>query len=321
MCRHWLIGLMALVLLAGCKGGSGVASESLDAGQLVNNESLARLPDAEEGTAVVRGTLTLIDLTIITQSVASQVGDLSQVQVRLVDPEDDILAETSPDQVGFYELAVPVGPTNAKVNFEFLVEEDLNGDAQGGDILAQTLPITLAPNKVVRLDLTLSIALEESYDQILGQATGAVIQARYSALDAYGLHEDLYALFYGTAQVVYDRDGDEFFERGEDLALVDNDLNGWADQYELIFPATNALEPLEGTIVAVNLGQQTLTIRTTADILVQLQPFASIEVFSERQGFIGFVPLDPSLVGSDAVIWGTPTATGLDATRVVITQS
>jgi hypothetical protein len=150
--------------------------------------------------------------------------------------------------------------------------------------------------------------------------SGEFMFTHYLALDANGTHENFYGTFFATEAVVYDIDGDEFLEPGDDLSGDDQNSNGWADSSEDQFVgAVGSLATLEGVITSVNIADQQFTVRHEdgSTTTVELLAFTGLEVLDE-DGFVGQTSLGTHLVGMQAYIEGSATPGGNFAASWVV---
>lgn len=263
----------------------------------------------------------------------SQVPDY-RLLVRLVDPEDDILSEGYPDEGGRFELAYTGPVLNAKLQVEFKVEEDLDGDGTGEELLTHSVPVGLKPGRVAQVSITLARQATESApgvpivdiaDQELLPEIGEMMIVRYLAQDANGYHDEYYGVLFSSAQTIFDQDGDEFLESGDDFIGQDANSDGWIDSYEMGFAGSQSMdeETYIGTVINVHVADQTLTLELDNGeaLLVLVDPFTPIEPLSINNQFYGELPLDSSLIGRRVQVSGLAMAESLLALWIVVLES
>lgn len=338
------VGLIAVLLAAGCRGGGeevdfqGEPQPPDPSPAIAAND--ARMPTAEDPqVAGVEGVLLVEGFTVLdpseteppgsgTSAVVGQVPDMRML-VRLVDPEDDILNETFPDVGGRFLLEYSGPVINAKLQVEFTVAEDLDGDGEGGDTLLHSVPVGLKPGRVAQVNLTLArrtavVGVGQPFpgvaDLELYPEAGELLIVFYVGQDGNGSHNEFYGVNYAEGQTVFDTDGDQFLETGDDIVGEDEDVNGWIDSYEESFGVDAESQFMFGVVTNVNKASQTLTLATVdaGALLVLVDPFTSIEPFSPDNQFYGGLPLDASLIGSQVQILGKATPDGFLALWIVV---
>ena len=317
----------ALGGLAACGGSSATGNQIDPAGtELTALERLyasdTRLEDAAgKDVSELYGRITLDGLTL-----ADDVAGVSQVSqipeekilVRLIDPGDDILIEEiNPDLSGHFEFSTIEKLKTIYVEIGFDVAEDLDGDPETQDGILQTVPVTLKTGKAVEMDLVVSCSTEDSAQNSLEQPgvmdvlrpeEGCLVIVQLTIEDAYGFHEDIYGVNYFDATVVYDSDGDESLEFGDDYITGDADSDGMVeDFYDTVAEARVAgakEELVHGVITKVNNSANNLTIKLADGNLIQIMvdPLVAIEQISfakdlKTSEFYGPLTLDAGLVG------------------------
>ncbi|MBN2081743.1 hypothetical protein JW859_05975 [bacterium] len=338
----WVVVVLTM-LVGGCSGGSDASQldDDLPGGQsqyvVASNE---RMPLSDDSaTATVEGLLTVIGFTIINTeeggglgdgaSAVSQVSDM-RVLVRLVDPEEDILSEVNPDLGGRFSLDYTGELSFLKLQVEFAVAEDLDGDGTGGDLLSQAVPIALQPGRVAQVNLEfkrngvsegMNAPIELVADSELLPTEGEMLLVELASLDANGAHEEFYGVVYSTQQVIYDVDQDDFLEAGDDYVGTDGDANGWVDNLELSFDEATATAAtgFEGVITDVDVAEQTFALHQAdgSILLMTVDTFTAIEL-SDNGQFYGQLTLASSLIGRRAYVKCLPIPNGYLALWVVV---
>jgi len=329
-----LVVVFALLFIAGCKGHGGLDPEQPAPGsfETIDEDNQARLtPLTDAALKTVRGTLKVVGLTIADEQGLAVPADKSSLKLmaRLVDPGDDILSEIVPGGDGSFILQTTDNTVSAKLDVEFKVEEDLNGDGEGGDQVSLNMPITLRAGFEVRADITISLGSPSNFDQALtggqGEPAGELLLVEYNSVDGKGEHHEFYGLFPQSGLVVYDKDGDEFLEPGDDLAGTDTDSNGWIDQNEVVFSDPMAASSsVEGIVTGVSIADREMTLKTSDNqvYLAHVDPFASIEIYDQEGKFIGLTSLGDHLVGRSAHVEGVMVSSfTIEASWVVINES
>lgn len=337
------VALTVALLAAGCHGGGTNAPMGQDntpepAAATTAND--LRMPvEQDPQVAGVEGVLTVEGFTVLdptaqeppgagASALTSLVPDY-RFLVRLVDPEDDILSETNPDVGGRFALQYSGTVINAKLQVEFSVEEDLDGDGTGGDALMHSVPVGLRPGRVAQVDLTLSRQTADTgmgkpfpnvVDLELYPASGVLMIATYTAQDGNGLHNEFYGVNFSDGQTVFDTDGDQFLEPGDDVVGRDADSDGWIDSYEADFASNADPQTIFGVVTNVSRANRLLTLTSmendTQQVLVD--PFTPIEPLAQDDQFYGELPLDAGLIGRQVQVFGLPTADGFLALWIVV---
>lgn len=337
----------ALLLAAGCNGSGGDSNGNFqpDAPVLPGQDAIGQVNDGrldqvgDPTSYGVKGTLGIDGFTVLGGD-GQPVGidqAIPELQARLLDPEEDILwAQARPGVDGLYTMRYTVhapsqvvgngpeepGPIPGRFEVSVTVAEDLNGDGEGGDVLHQVVPLRLKPGVDVRVDLLLSRGDDRRVDPNLLPEQGEWVLADLIAVDGNGAKDDLYGVFFFDGATVYDLDGDEFLEFGEDFYGPDLDNNGQIDDYELPSAPADGMFPLfvEGTITAVNPSKLTLHLRTfeSLEYTIQLDPQTPIELWDIHGLPIGSLPLTPQLVGMLAYAEGPAEGMVLNAWQVVV---
>ncbi|GEM_PF-2204452 len=328
----WVV-VGSLIVMCGCKGGGAdEMDDALSPAEQLEELSLDRLQGGtDEQTAIVEGLLTLEGMTLVEppaeSAAVSQVPD-PRVLVRLLDPGDDILSEVNPDLSGDFRLEYIGDALDAKLQVEFTVVEDLDGDGEGEDLVTQSVPLALAPGHVAEVSLHLALADQDAPpggsplgQEVVVAVVGEVLLVELESLDTNGYHDEFYGVFFADGFTIYDVDDDQFLEPGDDYLGSDADSNGWVDPLEQGFSApVAAMEVLEGTVTDVSIADQTLQVRLTDGRLVDIliDQFTSIEPLTAESEFYGTLPLDASLIGRRVQIDAVPVADGYLALWIVV---
>jgi hypothetical protein len=335
-----------ILILAGCRGDGAAdndqqSPDALDPGiaEGANDERMLQTEVPEiasvEGLLVVEG-FTILEPDDPPPGVASAVTQVPDYRllVRLVDPEDDILNEAYPDISGRFALDYDGPEINARLMVEFKVEEDLDGDGTGEDMLTHSVPLGLKPGRVAQVSITLTrqetesapgVPIPDVADQELLPESGEMMIVRFTAQDANGYHNEYYGVLFATGQTVFDQDGDEFLETGDDFVGEDADTDGWIDAYETGYsgPLAAMEDVYIGIVINVDKANQTLTLELESKetLLVLVDPFTPIEPLSATNEFYGELPLDASLIGRQVQVSGLLTADGVLALWIVVLES
>jgi len=339
----WVVAIVVM-LVGGCSGGNDAADQmdnELPGGQnqyVVTSSERMPLSD-DPSIATVEGLLTVVGFTIVDPgaevgdeaSAVSQVSDM-RVLVRLVDPEDDILSEVNPDLGGRFSLDYLGELSYLKLEVEFMVAEDLDGDGTGNDTLRQAVPIGLQLGRVAQVnlefklngaDLGTAAPIELVADTELLPEEGEMLLVELSSLDANGAHEEFYGVVYSSQQAIYDLDQDDYLEAGDDYVGVDDNANGWIDELELNYDEATAamVTGFNGVITSVDVAEQTfmLQLADTQVLLMTVDAFTSIEL-SDNGQFYGQLTLDSSLIGRRAYVKCLPIPNGYLALWVVVPE-
>jgi len=152
-----LLGL-ASALVVGCGGHSSIPANPSSAAAgtpeykaALDLAKVTRLATAATTTsAVVSGSIKLNGLTPLDDGGNPVPIAGGSTFAWIVNPGDDILSaqyKTNPDAQGNFTLTIPNPPTRAIVAINFKVQNDLNGDGTGSDIISQRFAVALAPAK------------------------------------------------------------------------------------------------------------------------------------------------------------------------------
>jgi hypothetical protein len=339
------VALLVALLAAGCHGGGNTLINDQNAPGIADATTTlaandARMPvDDNPQAAGVEGVVKVKGFTILdpadtgepgsgTSAVVGQVGDF-QLLVRLVDPEDDILSATNPDVGGRFEMEYTGPVVNAKLEVQFAVAEDLDGDGTGGDTLRHSVPVGLRPGRVAQVNLTLSRQTADTpmgapfpsvVDLELYPESGELMIASYTGQDGNGFHNEFYGINFADGRTVFDTDGDQFLEPGDDVVGRDADTDGWIDSYESDFGASAEPQTIAGVVTNVSRANRTLTLTSVEDGTRQVlvDPFTPIEPFTEANEFYGELPLDTGLIGRQVQVFGLPAPDGFLALWIVV---
>jgi len=338
-----VVAVLTALLAAGCHGGSNTSVDQPEPGapdaSLAVTANDLRMPVADDAlVAGVEGMLTIEGFTIVdpdapdgpagASALTSQVPDM-RLLVRLVDPEDDILSETFPDVGGRFALEYSGPVINAVLDVQFTVAEDLNGDGEGGDLLTHSVPVGLRPGRVAQVNLTLARQtagtglnkpLPGVADLELLPDTGELLLVSYSGQDGNGLHNEFYGVSFAAGQTIFDTDGDQFLETGDDVAGVDEDTDGWIDTYEADFSTAAEPQTVFGVVTNVSKANRTLSLAVEGSgaVLVLVDPFTPIEPLAPDDEFYGELPLDTGLIGRQVQVFGLPAPDGFLALWIVV---
>ena len=192
----------------------------------------------------------------------------------------------------------------------------------------------MKPGRVAQVSITLArqvteaapgVPIADIADPELLPETGEMMIVRYMAQDANGYHDEYYGVLFGSELTIFDQDGDEFLEAGDDLVGEDANSDGWIDSYELGFANPLAAEETSysGIVINVHVADQTLTLELDNGdaLLVLVDPFTPIEPLSIDNQFYGELPLDSSLIGRRVQVSGLATTEGLLALWIVVLES
>jgi len=323
-----------LLLLAGCRGHGNRPDEGT-AGEFPEPPLDG---NANPDEAALSGSISLSGLTLDGEGghIASDAGGFTGspgaggippigqpgIMARIVDPGDDILNSTFTDASGFYALSL--GTTAlVKLQVELRVVEDIDGDGTGGDTILQSVPVSLVQGKaaVVNLQFSLGSPLQADGSVFPEGGSGGLIITEMYQEDGNGTKNDFFGTLPGLGEMVFDRDGDHFLQRGPDPTYVDGDKNGWPDPSEMAYSDPAALPTeLDGTISAVSIPELTMSLLlsdgSTKTIIID--PFTTIQQLSADGTYLGELTFDASLVGRSAHVSCLDTPAGVVAGMVVV---
>lgn len=347
MCKRVLLVLIIAVLaLASCHGSDShsfdpASGTGLELEQLLLQNAERMAPAANPQTVSIAGSIQTTGLTAIlpgggggaASAIPSQIPN-ERIMVRLIDPDEDILNEVHPDLGGIFTLDYTGPVVDAELQVDLTVAEDLDGDGAGEEQIAQSVPLKLAPGLTTQVNLELElVSAGEPFDGTppyagdLAPAVGAVLLVEVSVQDASGLSEDYYGVFFAAGRTVYDEDGDDVLELGDDFAGEDFDLNGLVDPFEPMVESDGVpFVPvsLEGTVLAVNESQRILRLSTLGGLTLEISvpPNTGIEVYSTGPGtFISQGELGDWMVGRYVFIDALETPTDYIAEWIVVDEA
>jgi hypothetical protein len=338
--------VMAMLVLAGCHGGdtqslSPNAGAAFDAEELRLENEQRMAPTTNPQTTSITGVIKTDGMTLTVpeggggavSAVPAQIPN-ERIMVRLIDPDEDILSEVHPDIGGVFAMDITELVVDVELQVEFTVIEDLDGDGEGNEQIIQCVPLKLAPGRTTKVSLDLELVQDNSpaggqqpYAGDLAPDVGSVLLVEVSVQDASGLSEDYYGVFFADGRTVYDEDGDDVLELGDDFAGVDGDLNGLVDPFE---PPAEAVDVpalpvhLEGTVLSVNESQRILQLSTLDNLTLEISvpPNTGIEVYSASPGtFISQGELGDWMVGRYAFVDALETPTGYIAEWIVVDEA
>lgn len=343
----WLVVCAAgLALAAGCdtkSGGTGPDTQPVLPGQaVVDQANLNRLEKLADKTAyTVKGTLSVKNLTLLTStgSVVKPGQGLPELNLRVLDPEDDILIAGKPGLDGKFTLmykpngpvvsrvgetdnstTTQTGPVEARLVISGKVQQDLNGDGTASDSISLSIPVTLVAGQAISITASLSYGDKRYVDPALVPSQGWFILASLAKVDGDGAAQQLCGVFYNTNTTVFDTNGNNYLEF-TDYSGADSDLNGQVDDFQNDVATPGAVTvALQGQITAVNPALLTLTLRSYAgvDYTLQLEQLTPIELWTTTGSPIGVLPLGTQLIGMYATVEG-PVAGGVVYPWQVIT--
>jgi hypothetical protein len=248
----------------------------------------------------------------------------SGVMAKILDPGDDILSEKALPVRGTYRIgfrpSLKTGTIRAKIQFEMRVVEDLDGDGSGGDTLLQVVPVTLQYGRAARLNITVRPASPTDVNEVLAPATGAVLFTSLEQTDAAGEKENVYATLVASDQQIFDRDGDNVLEPGEDSIFSDGDANGWPDSSEDAYgdPAS-AVAEISGIVTEVDPVAQRIAVSSEGTIYsFDVDPFAVIQQLAADGTLLGQLTLERSLTGREVRVQATDLNGRLTAQRILV---
>ncbi len=252
------------------------------------------------------GSLTISGYTLIDpqslEPIPPEQG-LSDVPLRVVDPEDDIDCVTFPDTQGRFLFPDLPPVTSAVLNVQFVVAEDVDGDDRGIDTVECEVPVVVTAGRTtsVQLDIyPLSAPAYEDLEAPLDILGVPPVTVSYSYHGPDGSRQRSLAILRALGRVWLDSDLDGEFS-SSDLQFADENANGLGDKTEehLSGAAGAALE--EYTVVGV-----ILSVVGNIITIYSLEDMASIElVVNEATNLVSEtgeeIPLTGSTVGRDAV--------------------
>jgi len=343
---NMLVLILAVLALVNCRGGSSQSFDpSPDTGlvpeqlQQQNEERMA--PATNPQTVSIAGSIQTTGLTAMlpgegggaVSAVPAQIPD-ERIMVRLVDPDEDILSEVHPDLGGIFALDYTGPVIDAELQIDLTVAEDLDGDGAGEEQIVQSVPLKLSPGLTAEVSISIELVPANApfdgpppYAGDLAPEAGSVLLVDVSVQDASGLSENYYGVFFAEGRTVYDEDGDDVLELGDDYAGEDGNLNGLVDSFE---PSAGFEDvpfvpvPLEGTVLSVNESQRILQLSTLDDqtLEISVPPNTGIEVYSTSPGtFISQGELGDWMVGRYAFVDALETPTGYIAEWIVIDEA
>jgi len=136
------------------------------------------------------------------------------ILTRIIDDEDNIGSTQYPDDLGdFFHADLEPG-YGMTFNLVAQVEDDLNGDGLGHDIIDLRIPVNLAAGKVTELFITLSPVEPERYlfESGADQPFGIILELAYNYNGPEGTRTKHQAINFATGKTVLDMNGDRFYE-------------------------------------------------------------------------------------------------------------
>ena len=290
-----LMGVLALMAsiwgLGSCGSGSDINSGSQPLVVVPNGLSsatLARLVVNGDGTrSSVKGTLSIRDFTVIDNGGAQPSQNMSStgILVRVIDPGDDILVAGNPDAKGNFELLFDGDVKLSRLEVEFRVQEDLDGDGTEGDLLRQTVPLFLEQGRVHNVKMEISRATALSLDPALKPEQGEVVIASIDKLDAGGHIATELAQIPSIGSLISDFDRDGFIEPGDDVTFEDANFDGTADPLEVPASAGNggaAISTVVGSVVSVSEERGRISVRDNDGRIIDV----SVSYFTPVERFV-----------------------------------
>lgn len=271
---RFLIAILVLVSIASGCGGSSTGSGStgsppppspvVGSGNLGDANTGRLVPTGDLGTTGVSGEFLVQGFTILDeeQNAVNPGEGGPKLLARLIDPEDDILSVANPGIDGRYELYTTQSVTEAKLQLEFRVLEDVDGDGQGNDLIVQTVPVLLVPGFISIVNMTISPGTIHNLApefQTLDGLGGFSVVVGVERTDGNGEYNETFALF-PDGLLYIDDDNNEFIEPGQDSFWEDANRNGWPDSEEEGYDGFSISDwvYLEGTVLSVDTAGQTL---------------------------------------------------------------
>ncbi|MCC7478669.1 hypothetical protein IT575_09470 [bacterium] len=327
-----LLALLACLVLAFSACGENHQDDNVEQNGSTPEPGAGLDPTTNPEEAVVDALINVLDYEIAEDPAADREGSASgtvggpggtggkKIMAKIINPGDDILSEIIAVPGQRFKLTVGGGRVsksatlNTALQIEFSVVEDLNGDNVGGDNITQTVPLALIAGKVARVDMTIRRALNSDVGS--GNApepgSGELVYTEALREDALGAKDDFFGVNYATGQVLFDVDGNEFLDVGDDQVLDDANMNGWPDQTEGDYfdpgvnPPSAAAPFLSGMIISVDLAAYAFDLQTDDGRLIRvtIEPFALIAPLTEGGDLLGQVILDPSMVGTHVSVDG-----------------
>ncbi|MCB1216586.1 hypothetical protein KDL44_04300 [bacterium] len=293
---NWVRLMGVLAVSAGIWGSTGCGSSKSDNGgpqpqvlapQELSAAGLARLlVNADGSQTSVKGTVSVRDFTVL-DNLANEPSDTENkpgILVRVIDPGDDILVAGNPDGNGNFELLLNGAVQLGRLEVEFRVSEDVDGDGSGGDTIRQTVPLYLQQGRVHNVDVEISRATALSIDPVLIPEKGEAVLASIDKLDAGGHVATELAQLQASESLISDFDRDGFIEPGDDISFDDANFDGTGDPLEV--PATAGqgsaeIRTLLGTVVSVSEERGLISIRDNDGRIVDVNVsyFTPVERF------------------------------------------
>ncbi|MCB1220228.1 MAG: hypothetical protein H7A35_09330 [Planctomycetales bacterium] len=295
---NWVRLMGVLVLGAGIWGMTGCGSgKAVDANsgnpqvappQALEAATLSRLLVNGDGTQTsVKGTVSIKDFTVLANGASqpSQLDMSTGILVRVIDPGDDILVAGNPDGKGDFELLINGDVLLSRLEVEFRVTEDIDGDGTPGDTVRQTVPLFLEQGRVHTVKMEISKASALKLDPALEPEQGEVLIAAIDKLDRGGHLATELAQIPSSGSLVSDFDRDGFIEPGDDVSFDDANFDGTADPLETPVNAgegSAALQTILGTVVSVSEERGRISIRDNSGNIVNI----SVSYFTPVERFV-----------------------------------
>ena len=321
--NRWLLILAALLGLTACGHGKKIVLPPVDGRQAV----LVSLANGTAGKSTLRATVTVDGFTP-----AGPVGTPTDMglMARIVNPGDDILSASDESSGDQFDLQVD-GDVAARLEVEFDVAEDVDGDGTGQDKVVLAVPLNLPEGKVATVNMTVKRGVKASgpptssepgnaEDVFYPTLAGELILVDLTLADANGPKTTFYAVTPGGS-AAFDADGDRFIEAGDDTIYADADHNGWPDTSQSGLESDTATDfTAKATVNAVDRVKRELTLRDSAGTLtnITVDPFASIVPVTSEGTLLGSLMLDQSLVGRELQVYGRKSGDENRATLAVV---
>lgn len=186
---------------------------------------------ALSGSVSIAG-YTLIDPQSL-EPVSPEQG-LTDVPLRVVDPEDDIDSITFPDVQGQFLFPDLPPAAQATLNVRFIVAEDVDGDGHGIDLVECKLPVKVVTSRVTTVQLDISPLEPLRYEHLdppsdVLNAPPVALTYHYRGPD--GSRKRSLAILRPLSRVWLDSDLDGEFSP-DDLQFADENANGLGDEAE-----------------------------------------------------------------------------------------
>lgn len=319
MYRLLVTTLVFVSIIGGCGGSSSTPplpppSPTVGAGNLGEANAGRLFPTGDPGTAGVGGQFLVQGFTVLDENlnVVNPGEGGAKLMGRLLDPGDDILSVVIPGIDGRYELFTTQSVTEAKLQLEFRVLEDVDGDGQGNDLIVHTVPVLLVPGFISIVNMTISPGTIHNLAPELQSEDG---QGGFSVVvgvertDGNGEYDETFALF-PDGLLYIDDDNDEFIEPGQDSFWEDANRNGWPDSEEEGYDGFSISDwvYLEGKVLSVDTAGQTLFLFVDfAEVLPpngipQHDPSLTGEVLQVRK--LSYTVMEGMVLPSDAEMSG-----------------